>query len=135
MTIEWSDSLATGVASVDCQHKELIQKAGLLEEALQNPGNSDQEITKLIKFLETYVVQHFKDEEELMLANQYPGYPAQKHAHDTFIENFKELKALFNQEGITPALRAKLKIQVNGWLVGHIQTLDKKLGEFMKTKV
>ena len=132
MVIAWDDSLATGVAQVDDQHKELIDRVAKLEIAL-NEGKGDQEIKGIIQFLESYVIKHFHDEETLMTKHNYPGYDAQRQAHQTFIEKFGEMKKDFEADGVTPGLRAKLKINVIVWLVSHINSMDRKLGEFMKT--
>ncbi len=132
MTIEWNDSLTTGVEAVDHQHKELIDRAAKLERALDN--NDNDEVKNMIVFLEDYVIEHFRDEEELMQKHNYPDYPLQKNAHDLFVDTFNEIKKEFEAAGITDSLKEKLKVNMNTWLLRHIHVMDKKLGEYMQEK-
>ncbi len=132
MVLGWSDSLLTGVDSVDNQHKELIERAIKLEKAVADKDKAV--VAETMAFLQYYVTQHFKDEEELMLKHNYPGYDAQKNAHDLFVKKLAEIKEGFESTGVTTALMAKLKVNVNSWLVGHINTMDKQLGKYMQEK-
>ncbi len=130
MDLKWDDSLLTGVGLVDDQHKELIERAAKLEKALNQDDN--KEVSNMIVFLENYVLKHFKDEEDLMQEYNYPRYDSQKRAHDLFVEKFGEIRKEFETTGITMPLKAKLKVNVNSWLIGHINTMDKALGEYMQ---
>lgn len=128
--MEWSDSLATGVESVDKQHRELIIRAPDLNKALEL--GDDLLVKDMIFFLEEYVVKHFHDEEKLMRQYNYSGYEAQKRAHDCFVKAFTEIKEEFEAEGITKSVKAKLQVHVNSWLIGHIKIMDKNLGEYIQ---
>ncbi len=132
MVIEWDDSLMTGVESVDAQHKELIERAARLETALIN--NDNQEVSSMISFLEYYIIKHFSDEEILMKKYNYPDYNLQKKAHELFVESFSKIKKEFETTGITTSLSLSLKANINDWLIRHINTMDKKLGEYMQEK-
>ncbi len=130
MALEWDESLATGVKSVDKQHRELIVRASDLNKSLEL--NDETLVKDTLCFLEEYVIKHFHDEEELMLKYDYSGYPAQKKAHDGFARMFSDIKEEFEKDGITESLKAKLQVNLNSWLIGHINTMDKNLGQYIQ---
>ena len=64
MAIEWTEDLATGVNKIDNQHKELFKRINNLLEAC-NQGRGKNEVEKVIKFLDDYVIIHFSEEENI----------------------------------------------------------------------
>lgn len=132
MIIQWDDSLETGFLPVDNQHRELIRRAMELESMIEAGNASDAEVSGMIDFLESYVVEHFEDEEAIMRKVDYPGYEKQRQAHQKFLINFNEIKMRFMTEGASDVVKAKLQSQVNFWLINHINTLDKELGQYMQ---
>lgn len=65
--LEWSDQLATGLASVDSQHQRLVAIINELG-ALHAKKATTQEIAPVLKALRDYTVYHFGHEEGLMQA-------------------------------------------------------------------
>jgi hemerythrin len=122
----WNPSLATGVAKVDAQHKELFRQVGLLGEAMLR-GQGRQEIGKILDFLGKYVVEHFAEEERCMEEYCCPAAAANKQAHAQLLATFGTLKAQFDREGATPTLVLDIQRKLNDWLVQHIERIDKQL--------
>lgn len=131
MAILWSDDLATGVAMIDSQHQELFIRIGNLLDACSE-GKGKFEVEKTIKFLEEYVVTHFKAEETHMIKTAYPAYGDHKRQHIEFMDNFVKLKKQFETTG--PGLTTVITTNhlVVEWLKNHIRKLDKALGEHLK---
>lgn len=122
----WTPSLATGVAKVDAQHKELFRQVGLLGEAMSR-GQGRQEIGKILDFLGKYVVEHFAEEERCMEEYDCPAAAANKQAHAQLLSTFAALKGRFDREGATPTLVLDIQSKLNDWLVQHIERIDKQL--------
>ena len=64
----------------------------------------------------------------------YPGYEEQKRAHTSFIDQLQKLKDDFEESGgsLTTILGANK--MVLDWLTRHISTMDKKIGDFVRTQ-
>ncbi len=61
--IAWDEKFATGLESIDKQHRLLIDQINRLEELLANPKPTPAEIMfagSLIQFLESYANTHFQ---------------------------------------------------------------------------
>lgn len=131
MAIEWTDDLATGVAQIDGQHKELFRRInGLLEACRQ--GRGKVEVERVIRFLEDYVLEHFSDEESYMTRFSYPAYASHKAQHLEFMDNFFALKTSFETDGAGVHIVVKTNHLVVDWLKNHIRRTDKALGDFLK---
>jgi hemerythrin len=133
MTIQWTSDLAVGVPKVDAQHQQLF---GLVNDLLaaMRQGQGRAELSRVLAFLEAYVIEHFGDEEQTMLAHQYPGYAAHKVEHDRFVRDVKKLKARMEAEGASTALVIDVNDRVCKWLVEHISRSDKAIGSFIASR-
>jgi len=60
--IVWSSRLSTGIDRLDNQHRDLIDKLRGLEEAIRS-GETTPVLLDAFEFLETYVQEHFREEE------------------------------------------------------------------------
>ncbi len=134
MTVEWKEALATGIKEIDDQHKELINIINQLLEAC-NQGKGKEEVGKVIKFLEDYVISHFKAEENIQLKYNYPDYAAHKAQHEHFIREFIKLKSQFDNHGVSSFFVVDINRAVVEWLIQHICKTDVVLGKFLKTKI
>lgn len=132
MAILWTDDLATGVAMIDSQHQELFIRIGNLLDACSE-GKGRFEVEKTIKFLEDYVITHFKTEETHMINAAYPGYGDHKKQHIEFMENFEKLKEQLKTSGPGLTIVITTNHLVVDWLKNHIRKVDKALGEYLKT--
>lgn len=134
MAIIWKEDLSIGVAEVDNQHKELIDRINGLFDACNN-GKGKEEIVKVTGYLGEYVTVHFSAEEGLQKKYGYPEYEAHRKLHAQFIEDFKELKGKLDKEGVTPALIIQMNRLLIDWLLQHIKKTDKELGRYIKGKL
>lgn len=133
MGIQWRDSLATGVDTIDNQHKELLLRFDRLLNACQN-GQGIEELKKLQLFLGEYVHTHFNDEEALQRMHRYPGYEAHLAQHTYFIDQINALEEETRAEGVSTHHVIETNNMLLKWLLNHISKVDKELGVFLKER-
>ncbi len=131
MAIKWDSSLSVGVDEIDTQHKALIESTNELLEACRQ-GNGKAAVGKILAFLETYVVEHFKTEERLQKWANYPKHSHHKGLHTEFMINVAELKKQFNTHGPTLPFVIMVNKAVVEWLSTHINKEDKDFGLFLR---
>ena len=125
--MEWSDNLSVGVEEIDEQHKELIHRVNEFYTAIKQ-NKTREEALRILKYLASYVVVHFADEERLQLMYNYPGYLEHKKIHTDFIKTVRELSASVEQEGVNSMTFLSIGATLSNWLVTHISQQDKKIG-------
>lgn len=133
MAYSWDKSLETGNASIDEQHKSIINAINALLDACSQ-GKGRNELEPTLKFLQDYVVKHFNDEEKLQLKYNYPEYKAHKEKHEAFKKVVIEIVDEFNKSGASIQLVAKVNSSIAGWLITHIKSEDKKVAIHIKGK-
>jgi len=133
LSIQWRENLNLGIELIDDQHKELFSRTNELLNAC-NTGKGKEEVGRLIKYLEDYVVTHFNDEEGLQLKLNYPKYKEHKILHDNFIQEVRVLKEKFNSDGSTLTLTIEINKKVIDWLINHIGKMDREFGNFIKVQ-
>jgi len=132
MAITWTPNLSVGVEHIDNQHKIWFEKANELFEA-GKAQRAKEYINTMIDFLDEYTKQHFKDEEAYMEKIGYPELEAQKKAHESFVEELAKLKSDYNKSGGNILVIINANKMVVNWLTNHITTMDKKIGDYVRT--
>lgn len=130
MPIQWTPSLAVGVAEIDGQHQELFRRAERLIVALRAGDRS--EVAPLVDYLAEYVETHFSAEERLMAAHAYPDAEPHRIAHEKFKADLAEAVRAFADRGPTPLVALSLHNWLSDWLRRHIGGADLDLGRFLK---
>ncbi|MCG6551836.1 MAG: bacteriohemerythrin [Candidatus Magnetominusculus sp. LBB02] len=136
MEIQWHESLATGVDTIDNQHKEIFARiSGLVNMDIENldPEKKEVELHKVLRFLGGYVLDHFKTEEGFMTQYHYPDYDSHKKEHIEFLKSYSSLVRMFEKEGATDLIVTATQNQAVDWLVKHIKGTDQRLGAFLKS--
>lgn len=132
--VEWDDRFNIGVSSVDKAHQRLFSIVHKMINYSDNEKKSRWVCEEGIKFLKSYTIQHFEDEEKYMRDAGYSGYAMHKRLHDTFRD--KTVPALekslvesdYSEEEMEHFLGFCL-----GWLTGHIMIEDRALtGKIVK---
>jgi hemerythrin len=134
--MEWTEKLATGISTIDSQHKELFKRINNLVVAIKQQ-RCKSEIDGIIKFLDDYARVHFSEEEKHMRETSYPGIEEQMESHKQYLAALAELKtqaALPRIQGSSYDLSATTNQVVVDWIVAHIMRLDMKFGEFLKQR-
>lgn len=127
MSISWSDELKTGIADIDEQHQSLFETVNKLDKAKES-----REIfyEALIEF-ETYMLLHFKTEEEYMRDALYFDYEHHKECHDKFIFDFKKLFKQISSQASVLDLRTEMIAFLEGWIKEHYTVIDVKMAKFL----
>jgi hemerythrin len=129
----WTQDLSVGVSEIDNQHKKMFEMADALFDA--EKGRKEKAfLAELFGFLDDYVREHFADEEQYMMKIGYPGFARQKKEHDVFIRQLEILKKEFASSGGDIVLTINTNHIILDWLRDHISKLDKKIGEYAKSK-
>lgn len=129
----WSKEFEVGVEMIDHQHRELIERINKLLVATRQ-GRGREETIELMRYLQEYVVEHFRAEEMFMLRNHYEDYPNHKEMHDHFVKDLHELAAILEERGIDSKLVVLFNQKVINWVVAHIFQVDKGLWRVMHPK-
>lgn len=118
----------TGIDVIDGQHLEIVKMVNNINRALHdNP--SDEELKQLFQELVAYATLHFRTEQELMQRYDYPEAAQHRHQHARLEE---EIDAIVSQFSTGAELR--LLQTIKDWLVGHIESADKPLGAYLRSK-
>ena len=127
--ITWKDFYSVGDPSLDAQHQQLIGVINELYDAMEKKS-MQQAVKPILDRLVKYTFEHFKREEEMMAAVEYPELIEHKALHDKIRQNTLDLKD--NADFVTGQnLLAFLK----QWWMGHIQSEDKKYAPFLQAPV
>lgn len=126
--ITWTNELSVGVASIDEQHKKLVNMINSLNDALEK-GEADEMIIKIFNGLAAYTQKHFAYEEELFAAHGYPDSTAHKREHGDLIVQVVELKKKLDTGDFM--IGAELMSFLKKWLTNHILGSDKKYSQFL----
>lgn len=119
----------TGVAVIDKQHKELVNRLNAVTQ-LGMASITREETEKTLRFLEEYVIEHFADEEKLQVKCAYPKYEWHKSQHQFFISEIQKLKEEFLTNGPSAMYTLTLNNSIIQWIVRHIKTADVELGKY-----
>jgi len=128
--VSWTDSLLIGIPQLDDEHRKLLSSADRLLDACRQ-GKSKEDIAHILYFTVSYAKEHFRDEENLQERYSYPGINAHKRNHAQFNMQTTALVKEYEITGPNVALTEKLHKALVDWLINHISTEDKKLGEYL----
>ncbi len=131
--IRWTEDLATGVAQIDEQHKELFARAEKVMAACRE-GQPKTEVSPLFESLKGYVVTNFNNEERLQQQYGYPELQRHRAAHRRFVAEFTELRRILETEGPTLPFMFEVKRAVASWLANHIGAADRDVARFLKER-
>lgn len=133
MKLKWDElRFSTGISEVDDQHKALFKGINDFMEEVNKGGGSNNRTTrqgmvKMLNFLGDYVVEHFKSEEEYMERYSSPLKEKNKAEHEKFVRKFLAIKAHVEEKGLNRGQIIKLEGFLCGWLINHIEKVDKSL--------
>ena len=132
MKVEFDNSLVTGNAMIDDQHKELIGKIDKLVACCEEGGGKVEAI-KMLDYLSDYTDFHFGEEEKLQEEVSYPAIEGHKAKHAEFKKSVEELhEMLVEEEGPTDAFVAAVQKNVVDWLFDHIKNMDQALAAYVQ---
>ncbi|WP_052339540.1 bacteriohemerythrin [Gorillibacterium massiliense] len=131
--ITWREELNIGIDIVDEQHQELVRRMNeFMTACTQKQGK--EVIEETLRFLASYVVEHFHDEEQLMARSQFPEYEQHREEHERFVADVNALLSQIETSGVSVLTTIKLNRTLVDWLINHIQKNDQTFGDYLKEK-
>ena len=131
--ITLSKDMETGVAKIDAQHRELIDRLNAIT-SMGAKSVSTEETQKTLKLLGDYIIKHFSDEEVLQKQSGYPKYEWHKAQHQLYIAEFQKLKKEFDADGYSAKFTLDLNNSIINWIVRHIKSVDVEFGKHYNAK-
>lgn len=129
--IEWDASLSVGNEGIDLDHQKLFEIFSRLNSAMIR-GAGKNLIEEITDELINYTEYHFKREEELFSATDYPAIDQHKKAHADFIRRVNDFKGeLLDGKG-KGFVSIKVQNTLVEWLKGHIGEVDKGYSAYLK---
>lgn len=132
MFIEWKKDLEVGIKEIDAEHRSIIETFQKLYEKMRI-GEGHELYNEIMEFLDEYVDNHLKHEEQYQTEIGYDEFESHKAKHDEFRRILKELK----EDKLVTVTNQEL-IQINqimkDWLLHHILEVDMKIGEFIRRR-
>ncbi len=118
--IAWTEALETGIASIDRQHRIIVELVNDLHE-LKLGGSSREIVERVLHELVEYTLTHFFFEEELQQRMGYPFSKAHKRLHEFFARRLLALRGRF-AAGEDVANEAVVLLEK--WLKNHVSADD-----------
>lgn len=116
----WDQRFDTGIATVDAQHKHLVDVVNQLGQMLEAGDDPDSEaLQSLFHDLAQYAHRHFSDEERLMAETGVDNRHLQNHAmhHRQFVD---QVVSLWNARASLSRPAETLHAFLTSWLSVHI---------------
>jgi len=130
--IAWDDGLLTGNELVDGQHRQVFDILKDIVDACKD-DTATPRLKETLAVLADYTETHFKDEEDLMLRYNYPGYAKHKRIHEEFKDTISDIIYRFKENGSSRQLSGEVSRVVVRWMVGHIRSEDKRLCKYIRS--
>jgi diguanylate cyclase (GGDEF)-like protein/PAS domain S-box-containing protein/hemerythrin-like metal-binding protein len=118
-----------GIAVIDQQHQRLAALINRLNLAVRDKVD-EAIVQEQFQELADYTAEHFATEHELMERFHYPGQSAHDAIHARLLADTLQFRSRLNKGGDLFVLQS-----LKDWLMHHIQTEDRALGEFLKTRM
>lgn len=125
--IEWNDDLNLGIEKIDKAYQNLFSVVRKIANLLRENDEKKNRFAceEAVKYLLSYTIWHFNDEEEYQRQTGYPDYKMHKHLHDnlrdvilpSLIKDFEEHN--YDNESVS-----RFVYILAGWLTGHIMIED-----------
>lgn len=129
--LEESTELSYGVASMDREHAGQLSMLNDLKAAVRG-GAPDTLVYTLLNELVEHTNLHFLSEQLAMKLHAYESYEAHFLEHERLLVEVQNLKRSL-ATGTAPEKQSLIEA-LRSWLLVHIQTADKALGEYLSTR-
>ena len=122
--IEWRDEFSVGVASVDLEHRELINLINELHALIGDNASADKVVTMLGEIY-AQISAHFALEEKYMRDTRYPLLNEHKGDHETLLDELRDIMDLVDTDGNYD--EQGLSQDLQRWFTEHFRTHDAEL--------
>ena len=126
--LQWQESMSTGVASVDDDHRVLIGLVNKMSDHALGQGEIDGVLDEIL----SYTLYHFEREEAVMQACGYPGFDSHRTAHKKLAAKAVHLAQEW-QRNHRMGVVHELRLFLRAWLVKHIMEEDRAFKPYAET--
>jgi len=122
--IEWRDDFNTGVASVDYEHRQLIELINEVYVKLSREGDHDAAL-RFLGEIYARIAAHFALEERIMRERGYDEYEDHKADHERLLDDILDIMDEF--EASTELDTEGFSRRLGEWFTVHFKTKDARL--------
>ena len=130
--IAWQNSFAIGIASVDYEHKELIDLINELHTELLRDASSEK-ISRFLGEVDARIAAHFALEEKTMRDLKYDQFADHKADHERLLDQIRDIAEAF-EAGAYTDYSDRLAQNLNIWFAEHFRTKDARLHHFVEAR-
>lgn len=129
------NELNLGISELDDQHQAFfMHMVGLRRALIEGSGGRDK-LMKTLRFLDTFIDEHFRAEEGYMRRHNYPGILVHRADHEKFAKAVAEFKNkaldLEARGEILSFLAVEVEHRLERWLTEHILVHDRKMADYL----
>jgi len=136
---QFPNDLNLGIGELDDQHQAFfLHTVGLRRALAEGTGGRDK-LMKTLRYLDTFIAEHFTAEEQYMRRHNYPGILIHRAEHDVFakaIAEFKKKAMDLDARGeVLSFLAVEIEHKLEKWMADHILKLDRKMADYLKDRM
>jgi hemerythrin len=121
--LQWTDSLTTGNAEIDQEHRQIFDKLNGIETAIQK-GADKECLIRMVTTLLDYTYYHFSHEEHAMNCARCSSHHTNCAAHRLFTMKIRGWLAAIMKGGTSTTLLQEIHQESCAWLMDHIRKVD-----------
>jgi hemerythrin-like metal-binding protein len=129
--VTWTDKHATGIESIDKEHKQLMELLNKLHNGMMTK-KTNEILGGIFNELVNYTVTHFAHEEKLFKEHNYPNATTHIQEHKLLTQKALELQEGFNKKTVSVSIGTMNFLK--DWLDNHIMKTDMVYKDFLKGK-
>ncbi len=126
--IEWKSEYETGNEKVDSQHREIFALLSSLSNSIKEKKQK-KVVKEVVEKLTIHIVEHFRDEENLMREKHYPDLLNHESCHKKIFNDAFDLIEKYREGEFEGATR--LVVFLTGLITTHIQKEDKHFFDWL----
>jgi len=119
--IDWHEEYSVGIASVDHEHREMINLINTVYDNLSSNASKDQ-IEDFLGEIYTKISAHFALEEKIMKTQRYDEYQDHKEDHEKLLDEIRDIMDFYETDDYFSD--KDLADQLERWFSEHFRTRD-----------
>ncbi|WP_367566637.1 bacteriohemerythrin [Lacrimispora sp.] len=129
----WKEKYELGVPLIDEQHKELFQRVETFMQVLRSSSSWEEKVEQVnetLAFMNAYVVEHFRDEEEYQEKIGYPGSEEHRRIHNDMVNFVLTVTREYESSGYEEQLMQRFAGKLMAWLINHVAAEDQRIAAY-----
>ena len=129
MALKWNQQLASGIETIDEQHKKILHLLDKLVTANKTPGDTENLMNALAEFNRA-LEEHFDFEENLLAESDYRDLKRHQAGHDEIAETLRGIttSVMLDESQIAPEMIDR----VIRWFEDHLTSEDTRYFKSVK---